>query len=295
MRKLNNYILCALVSVLLFFAFLASEGMFLIKNSVFSMETYISILEENDIYSKVYSEIEKHFVNEENATAIPADVYLDKVSPELIREITNENLISALEYITGEKENLDFSSSQLKLDEMKKSIDSFFEEYAASINYTKDDAYYAKTESVYRSAVSYITETTDVFQFEKINKAGYLNLARRVYGYTDVLTIATFGAAGFLILLLLLSNLKRIINSLYWISISLCSVSLVILAAGGYFRFSGFFNRFAIKAPHIFSSITGAFYEFTDKLLIMNAILFTAGLVFMILYMIFGKEKNKAK
>lgn len=294
MYKLNNYLLCAVTAVLLFFASAAAEGMFIVKNYALNPGTYKTILEINGVYDKTYYEIKKSFENEENATGIPAEVYTDAVTADVVREIVDSELEAAFRCITGNAESIDFSEAEGKTEVLKDSVEAFFDDYAKSVNYTKDEAYYQKTESVYKAASERITDTADVFQFKKIEKAGYISLAAKAASLSGKLTAAAFAAAGLLVLVLLIANIKGISGLLYWISVSLGSVSVVALAAGIYLDKSEYFNRFAIKAPHIFSSITGACYHFTDLVLLINTVMFAVSVVFMIIFLVSGKKKKTA-
>lgn len=293
MHKLKNYVLCTFVTVLLFFGMAGAQAAVIIKYSVLEPGVYHSILEENDVYDKTHSEIRKHFEREENATGIPADVYMEAVTKELVKELVNENISVAFSYINGKTEKPEFAASSDKLDVLKNSIDSFFEEYAASINYEKDDVYYEKTSSVYKNASSYILDTVDVYQFRTIDKAGYLSPARTVAGYADKLVICALGFVALMIVIIVVANIGRIANTFYWLGIASGSVSTVVLAVCIYLKTSGFYNRFAIKASHIFASITGACNRFTDILILVNAVLFVSGIIFMILFAFTAKEKDK--
>lgn len=293
MYRLNRYFLCAVISILLFFAAAGLEGMFIARNYALSPSTYKKVLELNSVYEKTYYEIKKSFESEENATGIPATVYTDAVTPDAVREITDSEIDAAFRCITGETETIDYSEANNKTEVLKDSVDSFFDDYAKSVHYTKDDAYYQKTESVFNTASERITDTADVFQFKKIEKAGYIGLARKV---SSLVTPAFFGFAAVtavLLIILLIANLKNFPGFFYWSGISFGSVSLIALAACIFLKQSQYFNRFAIKASQIFSSITGACYYFTDKIILINGILFAVSVVFMIIFFITGKKKKE--
>lgn len=295
MHKLKNYILCVLISILLFFSAAAAQGVLFIKYTVLDPETYYSIMDQNGVYEKVYSELDKHFQSEENATGIPANVYMDAITQESVKNIVNDSVSNAFGFINGNSNSLDDKLYESELVPLKNSVDKFFEEYAASINYKKDDAYYEKTASVFKSASDYIIETADVYQFKTIEKAGYLSYAKTAAKYADIGTAAAIALNAVLILILIISNIKHISNCLYWLSISAGSVSVVFLSLCIYLKVTNYFDQFAIKAQHIFTAMTGAFSLFTDRLTAVNVIILAVSILFMIFFAFAGKEKINNK
>lgn len=294
MYKLRNYIFCVLISILLFFVFVASQAVAFTKLSVLNEKTYKDVIENKKIYSDVYSKLETDYHTKENATGISADVYMNAVNEQTIKEIMNACVTNAFAYINGNKDTLDYSSDYNKLEPVKKSIDTFFDDYASSINYEKDDAYFKKTASVYEEAQKEFFETSDVYQFSTINKAGYLKYAKKVTKYLNVGIVAILAFAAVLIILLIVANRKNIRNCLYWLSISAGFASVLYLALCIYLKATNYFDKFAIKAPRIFNAMTGAFNKFAEQLIVVNVAVLAVSIIFMIIYIVKGKEKVKA-
>lgn len=294
MYKLRNYIFCVLISILLFFVFAASQAAVFTKVSVLNEKTYKDVIENKKIYNDVYSKLETDYQTKENATGIPADVYMNAVDEQTVKEIMNGCVTNAFAYINGKKDSLNYSSDYNKLDPLKNSIDTFFDDYASSIKYTKDDAYYEKTAAVYEEAQKDFFETSDVYQFSTIDKAGYLKYAKKVTKYMNVGIAAIVGSAVVLIILLVVANRKNILNCLYWISISAGFSSVLYLGLCVYLKATNYFDKFAIKAPRIFNAMTGAFNKFADQLIIVNIAVLAVSFIFMLIYIVKGKEKIKA-
>ncbi|WP_044974151.1 hypothetical protein [Ruminococcus sp. HUN007] len=118
-----------------------------------------------------------------------------------------------------------------------------------------------------------------------------MNLAAKTARYSDMLFIGSFALAGLLVLILLIANIKGFSGFFYWISIPFGSVSLLILAGGIWLKQSEYFNRFAIKAQHIYSAITGACYYYTDVLLMINAAMLVFSIISMIIFWVAGRKK----
>ena len=291
MYKLRNYLLCAFTAILLFFAAFAAEGAFVMKKYALVPETYKYILKLNGSYEKAYNELCKQFESEENATGIPASVYTDAVTEEVLHSMIDSQIDSAFDCIYGNAPTVENTSSEEQLKVLKTSIEKFFDEYAKSINYQKDEAYFQKLDSVYASASEKVTDTADVYQLNKIAKAGFINTASKLVRYSDKICYAAFGITGFLLLVLIIANIKGISGFFYWMSISFGSVSALMVAGSIGLKHSHYFNRFAIKAQHIYSSITGACYYYTDLLLMINAAVLAVSVISMIIFWVAGRKK----
>ena len=290
MHKLRNYVLCIITTILLFFVLMAGQAVAFTKISVLKVDTYTDVIEKNDVTDKVYSQIESNYKSEVNATGIPENVYTDAFTKENARNIILDRVHNAFSYINGKSDNLEYSSNEL--DNLKSSVTKFLSDYADSINHPKDDAYNAKVDSVYSDAETYILDTADVYQFSKIEKAGYLSKMKKAVKYIDVALIASAGAAAFLILILIAANRKNIKNCMYWLSISIGTSSILYLGACIYLKATDYFNSFAIKAPPIFSAMTGLFNKFTDQFIMVNSILLGLSLILTIAFIFGGRDKN---
>ncbi len=291
MYRLRNYILCALASVLLFFAAAGTEAAVIAEKCALNPETYQTVLRKNDVYGKVHNEIKKHFESEENATGIPAEVYLEAVTPEFCEMLVNDSINSALAAVLDGREHIEYSRDD-SFAPLRESVEKFFSDYAESINYKKDDVYRQKVDSVCADAEAAVLETADVFQFSKIEKAGYIKTASRAAGLLGRLMAAVLVADAVLLLILVLASIRKITGVFYWLSISFGSVSVVMLALGIWLKTSDFFSRFAIKASHIFSAITGTCIWYTDLIITVNAVLLAVSVLFMIIFAVAGKEKK---
>lgn len=294
MYRLRNYLLCVLISILLVFAFAAAEIAVFAKSSASDPQTYRSLIDEKNIADDVYRTVSEKFESTENATGIPASVYTEHLTPENVKNIMNGIITDAFDYIYGRSSTFEYSGYDSEFSEMKASVEKFFDEYASSEGIKKDETFSKKVDSVYENARDTVLENADVFQLKKIEKAGYLKYAGKALKYISPAFAGSLTVCAVLILLLVLANLKKITNVFYWLSVSLGITSVFYLAAGIFLRVTGYFDRFAIKAAHIFRAMTGAMYSFTDSFIIINAFAFALSIIFMIIFAAGGKEKAAA-
>lgn len=292
MHRLRNYILCVLLTIFLFFTAIAVQGAVFAKYSVLDTKTYTDVIEKENISDKVYNTIYDHYETEYNATGVPIETYTSVIDADTTKEIVIGCITDAFSFIKGDSNKLDYKICKEKLVPLKESIDKFFEDYADSINYEKDDAFYKKTASVYEASEEFIMDASDVYKFLTIDSAGYFKYAQKVYSYIDTAVMGSVIATAVLIIILIIANIRKIVGALYWISISAGSSSLLIMGVCIYLKATDYFDRFAIKAPPVFAAMTGLFNKLTDQLIMVNAIIIAVSLVFMIIYIFAGKDKT---
>lgn len=293
MHKLKNYILCVIISVIMVFAILIAEAVIFTNTSVFSSEIYKSALTENDVYSKINTEFEKHYNTEENITGVPSNVYMDFLDNDTIKKIADGCIDDTFLYINNQKSQFEFDIAKSVLRKLKDKTDSFYDKYAESMNYIKDDSYYEKTESAFEAASSYIIDTADVFQFSTIEEAGYLKYAVVISKYSSILSVVAVVLVLILMCILALANRGYISNLFYWIGLSSGISSLLFLVLGIYIRQTEFFNKFAIKTTYIFSAVTGTFYKMTDKIIFINAIIFVISIILIFIFSLIVHKKKQ--
>ena len=82
------------------------------------------------------------------ATGIPASVYTGAVTQDVFSSLIDSQIDSAFNCINGNAPTIENTASEEELKVLKTSIEDFFEEYAKSIGYQKDEVYFQKIDSV---------------------------------------------------------------------------------------------------------------------------------------------------
>ncbi|MDO5560579.1 MAG: hypothetical protein Q4F95_13445 [Oscillospiraceae bacterium] len=290
MHKLRNYVLCVFISIALFFSLLATQAVFFVKISVMNSKSYCSIVEEGSITFNVYKQLESYYDMTSNTTGISSEVFMNNLTPSCLKTIILSCIQNGFEYINGTTDKLEYSS--FELNGLNKDLEQVFSEYADDNSIEKDAEYNTRVNDFISQNEAAVFETADVYQFTTLDKMGYLKTMRTLNRYFNAGMFLSVLLTAVLIVCLFLANKKNKRNCTYWIGISLSLSSLICLAGASYLNFSGYFNRFAVKSPHIYTAITSILHKFSQQLIIVNVILLAAG-VGMIVYFIFrGKDKR---
>ena len=125
----------------------------------------LSIIDDNNISSKVRNNLEKYFNDKYNATGINADVYMDSLTEDWIDNQIKNVVKNGLDYTNGKSDNYGFKAD---FSELNSSISDFFNAYADENNYVKDSGFEKKIETAQKNAQNIVISYCDVFKFDKL-------------------------------------------------------------------------------------------------------------------------------
>lgn len=249
----------------------------------------IRLAEKNGLCDKVHDHLASYYSEQANVSGIPAEVYAESISAEALKPIMDAALQNGFDFLNGKTEEIGFSHDYTKLEA---SLTAFFEQYAADNGYERDEAFDKTLASAIKAAEHNITEACDVYRFSLLNEAGMLTKVRKAIPYVNVLLWACVGAAVFLIAALVLLYRKELRTVLYWIATALLVSSVLMLIPTAFLQGDRWFDRFAVKADHIFAAVTGFLYSITGTVIGVSV----AGIVLAaLLYGGFAWLSHKAK
>lgn len=291
LKSLEKYLSCVIVSVLIVLLSIVFATLTFTKSSVLSGKVFFEALSSKDVYSKVYNTLDSYYQEQYNTTGIPKEVYLDAIDLEEIETITNDVTYHGVNYICG---NPNTFKVTYNFDKLETSINDFFEDYAKSIGYEKDDAYYAKVSEVTQNAIDKITSECDVFNWESLQSAGVLDTLAK---YMPYVTYAQIGVGvAILVLLVILGYLNGryfILDNVYWVGSSLAIASVIMLIPCIYLKTTDYFSSFSIKSETIFNSITGVLTATLDGYTSMWEVLLCVGVVLAVVASVVNLHKPK--
>ncbi len=211
------------------------------------------------------------------------------INEEFINENLNLVIKNNFDFLFSKEENI---KDVIDYKNLEISLNSFFEDYAKSMNYEKDDIYEKKVKESISDAKTYISSTLDIMQMSTLKKAGLVNKIRSILKYFDILVvvISVILVIDFIILILL--NIKSIRYVFYWLASS-CLISSIIVALPLIFaKYTRYFDKFTIKTDHIFHFVTGYLYNAVDSFLFIQIITFGFSIILYIIFAITNKTKN---
>lgn len=289
MKNTKKYIPCVLTTIVLVFCVIGLLLIVLFKSYILSGSAMYDTLSRKDIYSKVYNAIDTYFSEQYNTTGIPKEVYMDAITQDEVTELTNQTTAKGIEYINGSPNDLMPTYDYSALDQ---SIDRFFEDYATSIGYTKDDTYYQKVQQTKDNAYLVLQYECDVFKLSTMKDAGLLDKVFKVTHYINYLMLGDIVLLVICVILLVLLNGKYFNENMYWLSNALMVSSVIMALPCIYLKATDYFSAFTIKSDTIYHAVTGLLYGTVDRYLTMLIVSLVVGVVLMVIFGTTNKIKK---
>ncbi|MBR2283235.1 MAG: hypothetical protein IJ874_02290 [Ruminococcus sp.] len=305
MKRISTFLPSLLLSVVLTLVILGGS-LLVVSDINITGGKAVEIVRENNVGDKIYSELEKHWKSRYYTTGVPAEVYLDAVSPEWLEELAEDGIYQGFGMLDGTNLSSEISVTIPSIlnayglkrnQELEDSISGFFSSYADENGIEKDEAYEDSVNRAISSAFNVINSNVDVYKFTALKEHGVIKKAAKAYGLLFKGMLAAGAAALVLVLLLMLVNRKSVFTVLYWFGIS-CIVSGVLGAAPCvYLLASDYFSSFSIKQAQIYTAYTASMSSFTAAFMATMIAVTVVGIAMVILYGVIWsikKQKDKA-
>lgn len=289
MNDIKKYIPSLIFSIILVFALLGL-ALSLTAEKYANPKKLISISEQNDITSMVESELENYFKDKYNETGIPAEVYMNAITPEYIDANIKGIINSGFKVLEGEK-NVVFSAEKSET-LLEKNITDFFESYAEKNGYEKDADYEKKLTATIDSAYKTVREYCDIYKLVTINSEGILSKVGVIYRHLHMLTSFLAGACAIIAIIILFINFKKLACAVYWFGVSTLVSGVIGLIPCIILKASNYFDRFVIKQAHIFTSFTKLLYGSVNSFMVLQLILIAVSAVIFGSYVFFIRTKK---
>lgn len=287
MKSFKAYIPSIIAAFVLVFALLGASAL-VTAESIVKKPAFSKIIETENVVEKTQSQLEVYFSDKYNETGIPAEIYTEALSDEYISSVINMYVDAAFSKLSGGE----FSDTVPANEQLESEIESFFSDYADSIDYDKDDKYYEKLDSAIDSAYKAIGTYCDVYKLSAINNQGILGKAQGVYRNLPTLLFAAAAAVIVLVALLIIINRRSMRAALYWSGISALISGILGLIPAIYISATNYFDSFVVKQPQVFSAFTGIMYKSVDTFALYQGVIAGAGALLIIIYAVICKANK---
>jgi hypothetical protein len=267
---------------------LIGTSFLIIINGIVDPDKFIQLADKNEIIPMISTEIDKYFSSAYNETGVPAETYTDYITDDYIRLTVSQYVDSGFRELAGGDK---FDSTVPVNKELEESISDFFNDYADSIDYEKDDAFYEKVQETIDSAYTTIGDKCDIYKFSTMSSEGILSKFSPVYCRIYKIMLAAEILSIFLIIMIVLVNIKYIRAVKYWIVISAVISGVIGVVPCIYLNATKYFDSFTIKQTQIFSAFTGLMYKTVNLFMINQIILILAGIVLILLFALVKGKK----
>lgn len=287
MNRIRLYFPKILLTFLLVFLLTGVELSLLIQQKALSYATFATITEQQTLDEKAYSAIETYFRSRSNSTGIPAEIYLDSLEQNDLKQGILNSAAQACAYLNGQSEEYAFT---MDFTELETAVTDFFNQYADENNYQKDDIFYQKTEAAIQEAEAKILSVTDTFKFSALYENGLLKKIRTGLAlFRKCLTVLCVITIIILLALLLCCHGTE---SLYWLGLSGTISGLLVSVPCLYILGTDYFSGFVIKDPQIFAAVVGYLQFITRKISTAFLVTGAAGILLLILFSIIYHHQN---
>lgn len=289
MNKVSTYLLSLILSILLVLALFGSVAMSIADINVTAKKAK-ALAEKKDVSAKILTQIDKYYREQSASTGIPASVFTDNISEEYIQSVLETYIDGTF---TSLKDDHSLNVKVPKNEAMELALDTFFNDYADSTGYEKDEAFYNKLETTKANAYKYIGSACDIYKASSLGKHGLLRKASKIYRLRPLLTFASVGGAVLLMLFILAVNRRDKKTFLYWTGISAVIAGIFGTVPSIYLVGTKYFDSFSIKQPQVFIAYTTSMYRLTEAFMAASIALFVIGAALIVMYAVFyGKHKH---
>lgn len=276
MKRIRCYLPNVLLSFLLVFCLMGTEGLLLVKYAALRPQTFAAVAQQQALADKAYATLTKEFKTRSNSTGIPAEVYLDAIGTDMLSKGITDSTAGALAYLNGETDSYQFT---MDFSALEASVTAFFEQYAEENGYEKDTVYEAKVASAIEEAEAEILFVADTFKLSVIQKNGWLEKARHYMGWLDKGLLLCAGSTLLVVVVLVLCNRRQKPFLCYWTGLSACIAGILLLVPCIYVKATDYFSSFVIKDPQIFAAVIGYLNRMTTLLTITAGITAAVGVL----------------
>lgn len=280
------YIIRLLLTIILSFCVVGYIGLSA-AGTLFSEDVYIDIINEEDLAGKARTALEKDFQAEYNTTMIPAEVYMDVITPEWTVKSMCESAQTAVAYIT----NADFAR-ETDSAALEESITAYFHEYAESIDYEPDEVFDEKLSETIENAETKINSRLDAFYMQTLKDNGILGKAAKVHPYMVIASWAMGAVILVLLVTLILLDRKGGWRRVYFAGTGFFCGGALVAVPAAYLLLSDKISGFAVKDPVVYTAITSLLEACAEKALIKAAFYGIMGLAMIIAAVALNKKSE---
>lgn len=280
MKRLYHYRpMLALAIFASLFAVL-TEALIFCHKMVFNTDYYVWTISSSGSDKALYDEIDEYLGQYSDPTGIPKEVYTKSLDEEKVSVTAKKLTRSSLDYMFGKslsKPDVDYDFTEFEND-----IIEYVEKDADDRGIEKDKDYYASIDNTIDIAEKKINSTFDVLMAKKLALSSSTSVFRKIVPELSLgIGICVFVLAVLLGLMFYIDR-HHPFDMPYWFGTLFFSCSGVFLIPSLFCRFTNYFDGLFMENKSVYYAITSAIYGVTDRLILVNGILFGMGIVLII-------------
>lgn len=282
MKTQIKNIISFIISLMLMFVILATSFTVYFRGTILSPETYISVIEKNnipdDIYENIYSNID-YLVLSNN---MPEDILDGVIYKEEIRQVVDDYIYYIIGFMKNEETEIPSINMEIYESRINTKIDDFLEKYSKDIS---DESRY-NIQSMKITILNIVKSDLEFINLNQLSKSSALKTVAKVSTILNdgTLIIGMFGAIVIISSLFFIIWRRRKHRRYAWIGYSFVSSGMLVFLIGLSGYISGFYNNLAIAVPYIAKAMALIIKRCLLNLTFIGFIVLLTGLCFMIVY-----------
>ena len=289
MTKIKYYFPKILLTFLLIFLLIGTELSLLAHQSFLTYKAFETVTVQQHLDEKAYTAVENYFKSRANSTGIPAEVYLNAITQENMKQGILSSVSEAFDYLHHDVKTYAFT---MDFTALEASVTEFFNQYAEENGYQKDEVFQQKVQANIQEAEAKILYIADTFKFGTVAEHGWLTKLRQFLDiFKKIMTVLCI-STGVILILLLLCCKENFSELFYWLGLTGVISGLLISVPCLYLLGTDYFSGFVVKDAQIFSAVVGYLQYMTHQISTAFLITGITGIIFLILFGIIQKAKR---
>lgn len=292
MKRPSTYIVSVILTLLLIFTGIAAMAASVAQFYALDTDTALSVVQTQKLSARVQTALETEFRQRESTTGIPAALYTEAISAEVLEPVIRDTVTNGFAYLRGETASLGVKPDFTALED---TLRQFFADYAAAHDLEQDEAFEQAVRATIGESEETILANCDVFRFGTLNEAGVFRQAKRVIPWVGAAAIALIALSVLLAVILFVADRHEAEHGFYWCGTALLISSLLVLIPSAWLHLTRWFDRFAVKTDQTFAAVTGYLYANTRALILTAAAgILAAAVLYVIFALLYANRQKQA-
>ena len=280
MKTLYHYRPMMILTILATIVMVLTQALIYCNTMVFNTDFYLWAISESGADSALYNEMDAYFARLSAPTGIPKDVYTKSLNKKNVSVAAKKLTKMSLDYTFGKsnaKPVVNYDYTQFETD-----VTEYIETYSEANDIPKDAEYYTYIDNTLNVAEKKMDANFDIMKAKKLSEGTVPSTARRIVPSVSILLgVAVIVLAGIIGLMLFVDRHHPFYMP-YWLGVIMFCGSTLLLIPTIYLRTTGYFDGLFMEDESVYYAITGALYNFTDRVILVNGILFALGIILII-------------
>ncbi|MBQ8965924.1 hypothetical protein [Ruminococcus sp.] len=280
MKNLYHYTPMLILTMLASVVMVLVQLLVFCNTMVFDTDYYVWTISDSGSDTALYNELNAYFSQLSKATGVPQEVYTKSLTKESVSVAAKRLAKMSLDYTFGRSNAKPVV--QYDYTQFEKDVTDYIEKYSDANNIEKDSEYYSFIDNTIYVAEKKMDATFDIMMTQQLAESSIPSVTRRLVSSLNILMGVGILVLVGLICLMWYVDRHHPFDMPYWIGCILMCGSALLLIPTLYVRFTGYFDGLFMEEESVYYAITGALYGVTNRMILVNSIMFALGFVLLI-------------